>query len=74
MIASQNELFKTALALPADIRAALAKALIDSLPQEDAAAIDEAWQVEIQRRLADFEADPSSAIPAQDVFARFRGV
>ena len=56
-------------------RAALAIRLIESLDEEersDPAAVEQAWDEEIRRRLADHEAGTAETISAEDVFAGLR--
>ena len=48
-------ILKEALALPADQRAALAGSLISSLDEEPDEQVEEAWGVEIARRLAEID-------------------
>lgn len=49
------DILKEALALPSDQRAALAGSLISSLDGEPDEAVEEAWGVEIARRLAEID-------------------
>jgi putative addiction module component (TIGR02574 family) len=49
------DILKEALALPADQRAALAGSLISSLDEEPDEQVEEAWGVEIARRLAEID-------------------
>ena len=49
------DILKEALALPSDQRAALAGSLISSLDEEPDEAVEEAWGVEIARRLAEID-------------------
>jgi putative addiction module component (TIGR02574 family) len=49
------DILKEALALPLDQRAALAGSLINSLDEEPDEAVEEAWGVEIARRLAEID-------------------
>ncbi len=69
---SETDLFISALALPEQQRAELAHALLDSLTNGETAEIDEAWRVEIERRLADYDAGRTTAIPAEQVFAKYK--
>ncbi len=69
-----DQLSDAVLHLPATARAELASRLLESL---DAPEMDEtpgsvaaAWEAELDRRDADFEADPTRGIPAEDVYAR----
>lgn len=49
------DILKEALALPSEERAALAGSLISSLEEEPDEAVEEAWSVEIARRLAEID-------------------
>ena len=50
-----NDLLKEALKLPPEARAALAASLLDSLDQEVDENAEEAWQLEIERRLKELD-------------------
>ncbi len=50
MVASKDDIFRTALTLPEADRADLIGALIDSLDAESEAGVEEAWRMEIERR------------------------
>lgn len=67
------EHYKTELAgLPSGQRAELALFLIHSLDQEVDVDADEAWEEEIQRRVADIKSGRAQGIPAEQVFANLR--
>ena len=53
-------------------RAELALALIESLDGEVDTGVDEAWQVEIERRIAEIDRGEVELIPGDEVFARLR--
>ena len=57
-----------ALKLTADERAALAQRLLASL--EEDAEIDEAWAVEVDRRIAEIESGAVPLIPIADALAQ----
>ena len=59
-----------ALKLTAGERAALAQRLLASL--EDDAEIDEAWAVEVERRIAEVESGAVQLIPIEEALARVR--
>lgn len=65
-----SEILKEALALPAEARAALADSLLDSLDQEIDPDAEAAWQLEIQRRVAELDSKAVSAIPWSEVRSR----
>jgi putative addiction module component (TIGR02574 family) len=64
-----------ALQLPPAARAHLAKRLIESLDDdadEDLGEVERAWEDEIIRRLAEYDAGDVQAVPASEVFAELR--
>ena len=72
-MAMETELQKLeaeALKLTADERAALAQRLLASL--EEDAEIDEAWAVEVERRIAEIESGAVPLIPIADALAQVR--
>jgi putative addiction module component (TIGR02574 family) len=56
-----SHLLKQALALPPDERAALANTLLDSLDVGD--SVQEAWDEEVARRMADLKAGRAVTVP-----------
>ena len=50
-----RKILDEALALPPEERADLAATLIDSLDEDEAEAVDEAWAQEVQRRVHEVE-------------------
>jgi len=72
MIATIDSITQDALILPPDQRLALVNRLLLSLePESDPVAAEAAWQVEIARRIKEYDAGLSKTIPAAEVFARF---
>lgn len=59
-----------AMKLTAEERAQLADRLIASLFED--AEIEDAWEVEVERRIAEIEAGRSKLIPASEAIARAR--
>ena len=59
----QTNLLKEALKLPAEGRAALAAALLDSLDHEVDQDSEAAWEAEIDRRLRDLDSGAVRPIP-----------
>jgi len=57
-----SDLLKLALALSADERAALANTLLDSL-ETGSESVEEAWQKEVARRMADLKAGKAVTVP-----------
>ncbi len=58
--------------MPRQERAALAEALIDSLDEE--AEIEQAWNVEISRRLEELRSGNVTTVPAGEVLAELDGL
>jgi len=72
-MSSQLEMLEAqALKLSPEERAQLADRLIASLFQEN--EIENAWAVEVERRIREIEAGRAQLIPAADAIARARGV
>ncbi len=69
-----EHLLKKALSLDEKDRASIAGALIESLHGEPEAGVDEAWEAEIKRRVADLDARSVETVPWSAVRERlFRG-
>lgn len=68
------ELKEKAAQLSEPERAELALALIESLdgPAEDQAVVEEAWRVEIERRVGEIERRDVKPIPGDEVFTEIR--
>ena len=66
------ELKEKAAQLSAAERAELALALIESLDGPAEADVEEAWRVEIERRVAQVERGEVQLIPGDEVFERLR--
>jgi putative addiction module component (TIGR02574 family) len=64
------EILKEALALPADVRAALADSLLGSLDTEVDEDAEAAWQIEIERRVAELDSQAVSPVPWAEVRSR----
>jgi putative addiction module component (TIGR02574 family) len=66
------ELKQKAAQLSEAERAELVLALIESLDGEVDTGVDEAWRVEIERRIAEIDRGEVQLIPGDEVFARLR--
>lgn len=54
-----------------------AEKILDDMPKldpEEQAQVDEAWKVEISRRIADFRSGKVKPVPWKDAEARIRGM
>jgi putative addiction module component (TIGR02574 family) len=67
-----EEIESELLQLDRPARAALAKALLDSLESLTESEYEELWIAEGEARYADFQAGKTSAIDGDEVFARAR--
>ncbi|MGH9932834.1 MAG: addiction module protein [Pyrinomonadaceae bacterium] len=74
MSTTLDSLSNDALTLPPDQRLALARRLLDSVDLEPEPGAEAAWEAEIARRIARFDAGESKAIPASEVLARLRRI
>ena len=71
----KRELVAEILALPVEERVRLVEAIWDSISAVPDALPLTQWQKdELDRRLAEFEADPDSGATLEEVFARIRRV
>lgn len=67
-----DEIFRAALALPGEERAALADQLLQSLDDHDQHEIDRSWAREAEDRIAAFDRGEIQEIPGEEVFAALR--
>jgi putative addiction module component (TIGR02574 family) len=67
-----SEIQKELSELPADERAKLALALVESLEAEEEGDIAEAWRIEAERRYEQYLRGEVQAIPGEEVFANVR--
>ncbi len=66
------ELSQRAKTLGTQDRARLAELLLDSIHPTPDAAIDDAWEVELLRRLDEVDRGVAVLVPAEDAFAQVR--
>ena len=74
MPATLDSLSRDALVLPPDQRLQLARRLLDSVDLEPEPGAEAAWEAEIARRIARYDAGESKGISAGEVFARLRQI
>jgi len=67
-----TELKEKASRLSEAERAALALSLIESLDGPPDPDVEEAWRIEIERRVGEIERGEAQLIPGDEVFARVR--
>ncbi len=72
MVDTLADLERRARDLPAEDRARLALAMIESLETVDAGDIDEAWRQEAEARAAQIDRGEVETVPAAEVFAEVR--
>ena len=58
-----SELLKQALALPAEARAALAGSLLESLDDKVDPSVEQAWSLEIARRIEELDSGKVKPVP-----------
>ena len=71
-MATSEEIFRDAVALPPDVRTELAERLIASLADDVSREISEAQIAEVRRRIAQVESGEVALIPGDEVLARVR--
>ena len=74
MNARVDHLIDEALSLAPEERSAVALALLDSLGNDDEAAVSEAWAEEIRRRKEDLRSGAVKAIPWDQAKARLESL
>jgi putative addiction module component (TIGR02574 family) len=75
MKATLEQVAEQALSLSLQDRAALTRILIqalDSEPAENAAEVEEAWQIEVEKRVDEVLSGRVKTIAAEEVFAKLR--
>ena len=71
-MATSEEIFRDAVALPPDVRTELAERLIASLANDVPPEITKAQIAEVRRRIAQVESGEIDLIPGDEVLARVR--
>ena len=70
MARSAQELFDEAMRLEPQERATLMRLLIEALDADTEEGVEDAWRVEIERRMAELDAGSVETIPWDEVRAR----
>ena len=67
-------LHRTAASLLLEDRSRLVDILLESLHEPAIAEVEAAWELEIKRRLAEYDRGETYSIDAKDVFAKARSI
>jgi len=67
MVPELSDILKKALELPQEARAALAGSLLESLDETVDPSAEEAWALEIARRLDDLDSGKAKTVPWAEV-------
>jgi putative addiction module component (TIGR02574 family) len=73
-MATPEEIFHDAVALPLDVRAELTERLIASLAEDVSPEVTSAQLAEVRRRIAQVESGEAELIPGDEVLARVRNL
>jgi putative addiction module component (TIGR02574 family) len=73
-MATSEEIFRDAMALPADARVALTERLVESLAQDISPEITTAQLAEVRRRIAQVESGEVELVPGDEALARVRNL
>jgi putative addiction module component (TIGR02574 family) len=68
------ELAKLGKALAPDQRARLIDILLESLQESPISEVEQAWELEIEQRLADYDGGDTISIDSEEVFAKARSI
>jgi len=70
MARSARDLFEEAMSLDPEERATLMRLLIETLDTESEEGVEDAWRVEIERRMAELDSGAVQAVPWEELRAR----
>jgi putative addiction module component (TIGR02574 family) len=70
MAKSAREVFEEAMRLDPEERATLMRLLIENLDAESEKGVEDAWRVEIERRMAELDLGSVQPIPWEELRAR----
>jgi len=73
-MATSEEVFRDAMALPADARAELTERLVESLAQDVSPEVTRAQLAEVRRRIAQVASGEAELIPGDEALARVRNL
>ena len=70
MARSARELFEEAMRLDPQERATLMRLLIETLDAETEEGVEDAWRIEIERRMAELDSGAVEAVPWEELRTR----
>jgi putative addiction module component (TIGR02574 family) len=70
MAKSAREVFEAAMRLDPEERATLMRLLIENLDAESEEGVEDAWRVEIERRMAELDSGSVQTVPWEELRAR----
>ncbi len=70
MARSARELFEEAMRLGPEERATLMRLLVDTLDAESEEGAEDAWRVEVERRIAELDSGAVETVPWEELRAR----
>jgi putative addiction module component (TIGR02574 family) len=70
MARSARELFEEAMRLDPEERATLMRLLIDTLDAESEAGAEDAWRIEVERRITELDSGAVETVPWDELRAR----
>lgn len=73
-MATSEDIFRDAMALPAEARAELTERLVESLAQDISPEITTAQLAEVRRRIAQVESGEVELVPGDEALARVRNL
>ena len=73
-MATSEEIFREAMALPSEARAELTERLVESLAQDISPEITSAQLAEVRRRIAEVESGEVELVPGDEALARMRNL
>jgi len=70
MARSARELFEEAMRLDPEERAVLMRLLVESLDAESEEGVEDAWRLEVERRMAELDSGAVQTVPWEELRAR----
>lgn len=69
-----NELAQRGMALSTEERSRLVDLLLESLHEASIDEVEKSWDIEIERRLAEYDRGAVTSIASEDVFSKARSI